>query len=860
MTVPQTDTRWLKQYSPLGNRLIPLCNWQALSKDGKPLGKTPNVKDWTKREFEFDEMNAWMEKGNNVGFKLGDGWAVIDYDPRRDPVVQKARVEQGVHEDILRLRGVHGQRSVDRLLADIGVQPGQYAWVQTGGRGMHIYLKIPKNFRGREQVPEYPGVEFKHSTRRYVVAMGSLHPGDKENGVAPGNYYKPGDQSFALASTIEAPEKLLSIFEHIQPPEYVKQAGEESFGRFSSYQLAETLAHIPPENFRSGADPSWEQFMMSCHWMTGGTGREEFVEWSTRDPVYSDHEDIVRKRWDSCTPRVDSIKTGLVFKTLERLNVDRNLWPTESASVMFDGDDNSDIGVEELEAEIMPESVEAKIVKQMNSDHALVMMSGEPFYMCQSYDILSGTVIPIFSKRHSMVERYANKSLITSVAQAGGEKKMEMTHFDFWRRHPNRREYNGVDFAPGRDPEYMTPTGLFYNLWRGWPFDPEFRGNGDWKNLKEILFENICDRDQAIYDYLMKWMAYSVQSPYGAQRVAFVMQGPKGIGKSMAANAWRDLFGKHGLTTDEKDDVFGRFNNQMSSTVACFLDEAIFAGDKSIGSKVKARITEATIRVEEKYQPQRTIKNHLKFMIASNDQHVVAATEGERRYVVTDAKENLKKPNAIYERAVEELRGTRSRPHTDGLQAMFYDLMHHEIGDFDPERDQVKSSALRRQVRNEYGDKAEWWIETLVRGQLPLMFDPAPGWRERNPGKLADWETRPVAVPVIELRNALQAFTGPKVKGELLFDFKAKFLSAIEFMFPPNAEGKKRMRLPEHPDYMGVEADSRGMAECIVLPPLPQCRAHAEGLFGDLSGEAVSDDDANRRYGTGEEEDMSGLF
>lgn len=860
MTEPQTNAKWLKQYGPLGNRLFPLCHWRALSKKGAPLGKTPAVKDWIKEEFEYADMVAWMEGGKNVGFRLGDGWGVLDYDPRRDPVIMKLKSE-GAHEDVLRLRGVVGQRSIDRLLVDLGIMPGQYAFVETGGRGLHIYLKIPKDFRGREQIAEYPGVEFKHSNRRYVVAMGSIHPGDEKEGIAPGNYYKPGDQSFALASTITAPAKLMELYKHIDPPDYVKQAGEESFGRFSSFQLADTLALIPAEKFRSGSDPSWEQFMMACHWMTGGMGREEFVEWSISDPNYSDQEDVIRRRWDSLTPKVDSLKTGLVFKTLDRLNIPKANWPTESASVMFSSDglmNADDLSVQEIEAETMPASVEAMIVKAMNDEHALVLMSGEPFYMANAYDPLSGTVLPIFSKRHAMVERYANRTLITSVAQAGGEKKMEMTHFDFWRRHPQRREYGGVDFAPGRDPEFMTPTGLYYNLWRGWPFDPEFRGNGDWTMLKEILFENICDRDQEIYNYVMKWMAYSVQSPYGAQRVAFVMQGPKGIGKSMFANAWRDMFGKHGLTTDEKDDVFGRFNNQMSSTMALFLDEALFAGDKSIDGKVKQRINAPSIRVEEKYQPQKTLKNHLKFMIASNDEHVVAATENDRRYVVTDAKMNIRKPNAIYEKAHEQLYGTRQRPHTDGIQSMFYDLMHLPIGDFEPERDRVISNALRRQVRIEGGDKAEWWIEALTRGHLPMMFDPSPTYREKT-GKTADWENRPVAVPMTALRQSLQLYMGDRVKGTLLFDFKTKFLAAIAFMFPETTESKRRLKLPAMMDYAEIESGEGGMAECVVLPPLRICRAHAENLFGSLMSDMMSDADADARYGTGEA-DLDGLI
>lgn len=857
MTEPVPNAKWLKQYAPLGNRLIPLCHWRSLSKQGKPLGKTPSVKDWTNEEFEFNDMVNWMEGGKNVGFRLGDGWGVLDYDPRRDPVMMKLK-EENVHNDVLRMRNVVGQRSIDRLLADLGIQHGQYAFVETGGRGLHIYLRIPKDFRGREQIKEYPGVEFKHGARRYVVAMGSIHPGDAKEGIEPGNYYKPGDQSFALINTIEAPAKLMELFKHIDPPDYVKQAGEESFGRFSSFQLADTLALIPPETFRSGSDPSWEQFMMACHWMTGGTGREEFTDWSIRDPNYSDQDEIIRKRWDSLTPKVDSLKTGLVFKVLGQLNIPRTKWPTESASVMF-ATDLDDITAQELEGEIMPESLEAKIVKAMNDEHALVLMTTEPFYMGNTYHSLSGTVIPVFRKRSAMIEMYANRSLITSVAQAGGEKKMEMTHFDFWRRHPQRREYMGVDFAPGSDPEFSTPTGLYYNMWRGWPFDPDFRGNGSWDRLKEIFFENICDRDKEMYDYVMKWMAYSVQHPAGAQRVAFVMQGDKGLGKSMFANAWRDMFGKHGLTTDEKDDVFGRFNNQMSSTLALFLDEALFAGDKSIDGKVKQRINSPTIRVEEKYMPQATIKNHLKFMIASNDQHVVAATQGERRYVVTDAKMNIRKPNSIYEKAHEDLYGTRARPHTDGIQAMFFDLMHHEIGDFEPERDRVTSSALRRQVRIEYGDRAEWWIERIVNESMPMMFDPSPTYRATK-GVISNWETRPIAVPVTALRNSMKLFMGERLKGELLFDFKSRFLTAIQFMFPETTESKRRMKLPEGLDFLEVDASEKGMAECIVLPPLPVCRAHIENLFGSLTGDVMQDFEADDRYGVDDiTDDLDGL-
>jgi hypothetical protein len=104
----------------------------------------------------------------------------------------------------------------------------------------------------------------------------------------------------------------------------------------------------------------------------------------------------------------------------------------------------------------------------------------------------------------------------------------------------------------------------------------------------------------------------------------------------------------------------------------------------------------------------------------------------------------------------------------------------------------------------------------------------------------------------------MRAYTGDKVKGELVYDYKVRFLASIQFMFPENTEGKRRMRVPESTDYMDIELSDRGLAECIVLPPLPQCRAHAEALFGKLMGDAMDDAEADRRYGT--EDELEGLI
>lgn len=335
MTKQPNTPALVAAYSVAPTRLIPLCQFEALSPKNKFLGKTPNERGWTKKEYDFVSMVDHMAGGSNVGFRLGGEYAVIDWDCRRDPAVLTLTSAGVSLVDAVRQCEAAGTRSVDKLCARIGVDMAKCFVVRTGGYGVHIYLRLAKPWHGREQIPEFPGCEWKHSPRRYVVALGSLHPGDAELGIEPGRPYTLREGSVALNHTMIAPQALLTLYEHLTPPPNECGQGPESFGNFTPEQLGDTLTHIPPQTFGADAIPSWEQFMMACHWMTGGEGREEFVAWSISDPTYADHEEIIRKRWDSCTPRADSIKTGLIFKTLERLNVDREHWPTEGAGVLF---------------------------------------------------------------------------------------------------------------------------------------------------------------------------------------------------------------------------------------------------------------------------------------------------------------------------------------------------------------------------------------------------------------------------------------------------------------------------------------------------------------------------------------------
>ena len=149
-TKPETNTRALKRYEPFADRLILLRH-----QDKRPLNR-----DWPNERNSFADAEDHMKRGFNVGFRLGKGIAVLDYDRARD-----------------RMRDDPVQNSLARLCRYTGIDLANAECVETGN-GVHVYITIEDGSDHAERHPHYPGVEYK-GAGRYVVCAGSRHPSGK---------------------------------------------------------------------------------------------------------------------------------------------------------------------------------------------------------------------------------------------------------------------------------------------------------------------------------------------------------------------------------------------------------------------------------------------------------------------------------------------------------------------------------------------------------------------------------------------------------------------------------------------------------------------------------------------------------
>lgn len=239
--------------------------------------KMPADRRWQERDYDQTEvLERARRDGLNLGVRLPADVVVVDVDPRNFP---------------------DGRDSLAELAAAFGLPLSSAPHVFTGNLkhpGHHFYFRKPAGAVLLDSLDGFEGVEFK-SLGRQVVAAGSVHP--------TGGLYRWASDSPPLHKMPDLPARLV---EAARRPDRSHASGA---GEITAEQLAASLEHLEPTNYRDHG--RWLELMMACHHATDGDGeaRQEFIEWSTSDPAYADHEWIVGRRWDSLHAHRDGAVT-----------------------------------------------------------------------------------------------------------------------------------------------------------------------------------------------------------------------------------------------------------------------------------------------------------------------------------------------------------------------------------------------------------------------------------------------------------------------------------------------------------------------------------------------------------------------
>lgn len=548
------DPKQFRALADAGLQLIPL----------RRQDKRPANKDWVKKPYNSSEVvEQAIARNANVGVRLTAEQLILDWDPRNDD-------------------GKYADPSLDaftQFVLTFGFNPDDYPQVKTGSGGLHIYMRKPADLFAPGTVEGFPGVEFK-SVGRQVVAPGSVHPN--------GNRYELVDLFGEIGEPPLAPQAFL---DSLKTRSSVIDTAPSDDSEYEPEQIERMLEGLDVEEFRDHEE--WLRLMQSCHYASGGQAREEFLAWSTSDPVYSDHDAIIGRRWDSLrSDREGPVVTGAHLRSLLFAAKRDDLIPRISAQEDFDDD------LEEKEP-----------------------ADGEP-----PHDVLANWVFVAdafkFVRRSDLKKFKPDQwnSLFASL------KPKENLVTRVYKGKTAVKRFESLVFIPGQ-PEEL--DGSRYNIWRpsGVTAKP-----GDVSVFTEHLERLLPDETER--GYLLDYLHYLVVRPEVKIRFALLLQGLQGTGKSAIGALLRRTIGDRNVSLPSNHEVNSNWTAWQEGAQLAIIEELMTSGRMELANRLKPVITDDFLRIEDKHQPLYSIPNHLNLLCFTNHKDAVRLESGDRRWMV----------------------------------------------------------------------------------------------------------------------------------------------------------------------------------------------------------------------------------
>lgn len=309
-------------------------------------------------------------------------------------------------------------------------------------------------------------------------------------------------------------------------------------------------------------------------------------------------------------------------------------------------------------------------MEELNARHVVIETMGNSG-KCRIMERLTtpdGRGLVAFQSFVDFGNRYDHRRKLVGTNKSGEDVYMPLGKW--WKQHPNRRQHRALAFLPG-GAEVLEGDQL--NLWNGFSVQP---APGDWSLMQTHIREVLAAGDDASAEYILKWAAYAVQQPGAPAETALVFRGDLGTGKGAFGRVMMQLFGQHGLRTQGAAVLDSRFNAHLRDCVLLFADEVDWDHRRS-SAQLKGMVTEPNLFIEPKGVDATNQPNYLHIIIASNNDWVIPAAPGERRFAAFRVADHRKGDKAYFDALFEQMKN-------GGLAAMLHDLLAMDLTGWHP--------------------------------------------------------------------------------------------------------------------------------------------------------------------------------
>lgn len=241
------------------------------------------------------------------------------------------------------------------------------------------------------------------------------------------------------------------------------------------------------------------------------------------------------------------------------------------------------------------------------------------------------------------------------------------------------------------------------NTWKGWPMKP---ASGSCERLLELL-EYLCSGDpngHAIYEWVLKWMAYPLQKPGAKMASAIIMHGPQGTGKSTVFQTLAKIYGDYATVLNQRG-LEDKFNSDWSDSKLFILAEEVVTRAEMwhIKNELKELVTGEWIRINPKNIAAYRQRNQVNVAYLSNENQPLPLDNDDRRHLVIYTPPQL--GEEYYDEVFLELEN-------GGVAALYHYLLHLDLGDFHPKKrppmTEAKKSLIALSAPSEIRFVSDW--------------------------------------------------------------------------------------------------------------------------------------------------------
>lgn len=201
------------------------------------------------------------------------------------------------------------------------------------------------------------------------------------------------------------------------------------------------------------------------------------------------------------------------------------------------------------------------------------------------------------------------------------------------RNNPNQRCYEDIGcYPPG-----VTFPNNYFNTWI--PFKmklvKDYTPNPDALDIILNHIKILCNNDESIYDYFIKWIAQMLQFP-AVKSICPILISKEGAGKGTLLSLLKKIMGSEKIfeTSNPSRDVWGEFNGCMTNSFLINLNELSKRETIESEGKIKALITDSKLTINNKNMGQYEINSYHRFIITTNNDDPIKTTSDDRRKLI----------------------------------------------------------------------------------------------------------------------------------------------------------------------------------------------------------------------------------